>query len=101
MVEQIDNPANRSMHYGKTNIGILNPPNSFPKVQLYSYNEGIKAYNEMQQDLYIKEKQAKPPEFHKFPTVLKIIIGGISIASAVICRKNIAKYFKNLVHRHL
>lgn len=101
MVEQVDNPANKYMHYGQTNVGILNPPNTLPKVQLYSFTEGIKTYNEMQQDLYIKEKKAKPYNPHKsVPTILKIIFGGASVLSLVIFRKDITKYLKNLFHKH-
>ena len=71
MVEQIDNPANKIMHYGSTNVGVLYPPDKLPKVQVYSYKEGEQIYNQMQYDLYQTQKQAKAPEKHKFPTILK------------------------------
>ena len=37
---QVDNPANKQMHYGQTSVGILTPPDRLPKVLVYS---GIEA----------------------------------------------------------
>lgn len=99
MVEQIDNPANKIMHYGNPNVGILNPPDKFPVVQVYSYKEGEKIYNQMQYDIYQKQQKAKPPE-KNFPTILKIGFFGIGISSLVLFRKDITKFVKNLFKRH-
>lgn len=96
MVEQLDNPANKSMHYGTLNVGVLNPPDRLPKVQLYSYREGERIYNQMQHDLYQGQKHAKPPEKHKFPTILKIITGAVIISSVLVFPKNILKSIKNI-----
>lgn len=41
---QVDNPANKQMHYGQTSVGILTPPDRLPKVLVYS---GIEAQNDM------------------------------------------------------
>ena len=91
MVEQVDNPANKSMHYGNHSVGILNPPNRLPKCVLYSAREGDKMFN-----LYVGQKKAKPPERHKFPLILKIagviaILGGI-----VLSCKGILSGLKNI-----
>ncbi len=99
MVEQIDNPANKIMHYGNSSVGILTPPDKFPSVQLYSYKEGERIYNQMQYDIYQKQKHAKPPE-KGFPAILKIAFTGIAISSLAIFRKDITKFVKNLFKRH-
>ncbi len=100
MVEQIDNPANKIMHYGSTNVGVLYPPDKLPKVQVYSYKEGEQIYNQMQYDLYQTQKQAKAPEKHKFPTILKIGFTSIALCSAIIFKKDISKFIKNLFKKH-
>lgn len=94
MVEQIDNPANKAMHYGNPNMGVLNPPDHLPKVQLYSWKEGDRIYNQMQQDLYQSSKHARPPKRHKFPMILKILFGGAFISFAIANRKNIFNFIK-------
>ncbi|CDE99951.1 unknown [Clostridium sp. CAG:813] len=50
---QVDNPANKQMHYGQTSVGILTPPNRLPKVLVYSGIEAQKRYDDMQHDLYV------------------------------------------------
>mgnify|MGYP007099290598 FL=1 len=96
---QVDNPANKAMHYRQTSVGILNPPDRLPKVTVYSGVEAQKRYDEMQHDLYISEKRAKKYEKRGFPTILKIIGGGAIIAGIIKCRKNIWKGIKKLL-RH-
>lgn len=98
MVEklQIDNPANKSMHYGQLNIGVLNPPDSIPKVTLYSEREADKRYHEMQFDIYEKQKHAKPPKRAKFPSILKYLGAIIGITGAVVFRKDIVKFIRKL-----
>lgn len=99
MVEQIDNPANKSMHYGSSNVGILNPPNKLPQVVLYSPKQANYEYNQMQYDIYQKQKQAKPPNPHKFPTILKIVGGLAATAGILIFKKDIMKFIKGLFKR--
>ena len=49
VVEQIDNPANRNMHYGdKVPVGTISVPNSLPKRVLYSNKEAELIYIEKQ-----------------------------------------------------
>lgn len=98
MVEQVDNPVNKNMSYSqsRTPAGILNVPQSLPKKVIYSGTEAQKQYNEMQRDLYIGEKNAKEKEKHKFPKVLKILLGITGITSLILFRKNIGKMLKKL-----
>ena len=96
---QVDNPANKSMHYGQTSVGILTPPNSLPKANVYSGIEAQKRYDEMQQDLFLSEKKAKKYEKKGFPTILKIIGGGALIAGTLAYRRKIWKGIKKLLHR--
>lgn len=98
MVEklQIDNPANKSMHYGQLHVGVLTPPDSIPKVTLYSEKEADKRYHEMQYDIYQKQKQAKPPKKSKFPSILKYLGAIIGISGAIIFRKDITKFIRKI-----
>ncbi len=97
MVEQVENPANKQMSYGqnRTPVGILAVPGKLPKKIIYSGTEAQRQYNQMQYDLYIGEKTAKKKEKHKFPTVLKILLGASGITSIIIFRKDICKIIKN------
>lgn len=99
MVEQIDNPANKAMHYGSPNVGILNPPDKLPTVTLYSPTEAEKQYNKMQYDIYDKQQHTKAPDKHKFPKILKILGGIIGIGTVLIFGKNLLKYAKGLFKR--
>ena len=97
MVEQVENPANKALHYGNVNVGILTPPNKLPQVELYSSKKANQEYNQMQYDLFVKQKQAKPPQYRKkFPTILKIIGGVAIISCAIIFKKSIIKFIKNI-----
>lgn len=96
MVEQIDNPANKSMHYGNHRVGLLNPPDKLPKTVLYSGREGDRMFNQMEHDLYVGQKHANPPERHKFPLILKIIGGATVLLSGMFCFKGIRKFVKKL-----
>lgn len=96
MVEQIDNPANKSMHYGRANVGILTPPDRLPKIVLYSSQQANKEYNQMLNDIYEKQKDAKAPNQHKIPTVLKIIGGTSAIFGILVFKKDLAKIIKGL-----
>lgn len=97
VVEQIDNPANRNMHYGdKVPVGTISAPNSLPKRVLYSNKEAERIYNEMQYDIYQTQKHTKKPSKGKFPMVLKILIGAGLLAGIVTCRKNLLSRLKGL-----
>ena len=99
MVErlQIDNPANKHMHYDtRTPVGVITPPDKLPSVVVYSTIEGEKIFNQMEHDLYVGRKNAKKLNTYKFPQVLKIF-GGIALAAgAIIFRKDIGKFLKKL-----
>lgn len=97
VVEQIDNPANKHMHYGdKPPIGVINAPNKLPQKVVYSNAQANKIYNQMQYDLYQSEKYAKPPKKGKFPTILKILIGTVGITLGYIFRKDLGKLLKKV-----
>ncbi len=95
---QVDNPANKQMHYGQTSVGILTPPDRLPKVLVYSGIEAQKRYDDMQHDLYVSEKKAKKYEKRGFPTILKYLGVGIIAAGIIKCRKDIIKGLKKLLH---
>jgi hypothetical protein len=99
VVEQIENPANRAMHYGdKPPVGVIKAPERLPKKVVYSNAEANKSFNQIQYDIYMDEKNARPRKI-KFPAILKILIGASAIAGIVLCRKEIGsfihKYLKN------
>ncbi len=97
MVEQVDNPANKSMHYGNINVGVLTPPNKLPKVELYSAKKANEEYNQMQRDLFINQQKAKPPhDRKKFPTILKILGGVTLISSVILFKKQVWNFIKNI-----
>ncbi len=94
MVEklQTDNPLNNPMHYGEHQIGVLNPPDKLPGVELYSYQKTLQNYSQLQSDIYQKRKKSDPLNKRKFPTGLTIV--GAVLLTGVIFRKNISKLFK-------
>lgn len=97
MVEQVDNPANKSMHYGNISVGVLTPPNKLPKVELYSTKKANQEYNQMQYDLFVNQQKAKPPhDRKKFPTILKFIGGLTVISSVILFKKQIFNYIKSI-----
>lgn len=97
VVEQIENPANKHMHYGdKPPIGVVNAPNKLPKKVLYSNAEAERIYNQMQYDIYQSQKHTKPPKKGKFPMVLKIILGTLAICGGIIFRKDLGKLIKKV-----
>lgn len=91
---QIDNPLNKSMHYGEHYAGVLNPPDKLPSVELYSYQKTAQNYSQLQSDIYQKRKCVEPLNKRKFPTVLTIL--GTVLLTGVIFRKNISKLFKKV-----
>lgn len=97
VVEQIKNPANKSMHYGdKPPIGVITAPDKVPKKVLYSNAQAERIYNQMQYDLYQSEKHAKPPKKGEFPLILKILTGSAGIILGITYRKDISKHLKKI-----
>lgn len=97
MVVEVTNPANKPMHYGdQPVITAIAAPEKLPSRIIYSGFEARKQYEQMEADIYDGVKKAKKIEKHKFPSVLKWALGIAGIASAVIFRKNIAKFFKKI-----
>ena len=92
MVDHVSNP---NMHYKTTNVGILNPPDKLPKKTVYSYAEGQRMYNEMQNDIYDNYKKANPPK-KKFPLVLKILGAITALGVLFATRKSILQFVKGL-----
>lgn len=87
---RVDNPANKPMHYGNDYIvGVIVPPDSFPKTQLYSYTEGQKMYSQMSNDLYENSKKAKPQK-KKTPLIVKMLAGLAALALSI---KGVTKLF--------
>ena len=98
MVVEIENPANRAMHYGDNRILVnsIEVPNKLPQKVLYSAIEANRIHDRIENDIYDGLKKAKPYERSKFPTILKIIGGAIGLA-AIICKgKSILKAIKNI-----
>ncbi|MDE6139239.1 MAG: hypothetical protein K2F57_07190 [Candidatus Gastranaerophilales bacterium] len=97
MVVEIENPANKNMHYGdKLPVGVISAPERLPKRTLYSNYEAEKSYNQLQYDIYQSQKHTKPPKKGKFPTVLKILLGTITAGCAIIFKKDIFRFIKNI-----
>ena len=97
MVEQVDNIANRNMHYGDiVPVKNLTAPDYLPKKTLYSDREASAIYNQMSNDVYEASKHASPYHKTKFPTVLKILLGIGGIATLAYFRKDVCKFFKNI-----
>ena len=89
----VENPANKTMHYGDNPIvGILNLPEKTPAKKLYSYFDGQKLYNVLQQDIWVQSNKANPKE-KGVPTIIKIITAGITAAALLLFG---AKGIKNL-----
>lgn len=98
MVVEIDNPANRSMHYGSDRVLVhsIELPERLPQKVVYSNQEANQAYNRIEQDIYEGQRKAKPISKTKFPTVLKILGGAIALAAVIFKGKDILKMIKNI-----
>ncbi len=97
---QIENPANKHMHYEtRTPVGVITPPDKLPSVVVYSPIEGEKRFKQMEQDLYVGQKNAKRLNTYKFPQVLKVLGGIILVAGTIIFRKDIGKFVKKLFRK--
>jgi len=97
MVVEIENPANRSMKYGdRVLVKSMEVPDKLPTKVVYSNAEANRIYNKIEHDIYEDQKRAKPYEKTKFPTVLKILLGGIGLGAIILKGKSILKYLKNI-----
>ncbi len=100
MVVQIENPANKSMHYGDEVFAKnLSMPDKLPKKMLYSDREAEQRYNEIQADIFQKQKKAKPKEVVKFPMVLKILLGVGATLALLFKGKTIFNWAKDVLTR--
>lgn len=100
MVVQIDNPANKSMHYGdEVFVKNLKMPDKLPSKTLYSDREAEQRFNQIQADIFEKQKHAKPKEVTKFPMILKILLLGSSALALLFKGKSIFKGLKNIFTR--
>lgn len=98
MVVQVDNPANKQMHYGtKPPVGTISAPDRLPSKIIYSEKDALDLYNKIQTELYYDEQRAKAKSKRKFPLVLKILFGMTGAASLIIFRKDLGKFLKGLV----
>lgn len=97
---QVDNPANKHMHYGVYNpVGILTPPDKLPVVVVYSPIDGQRQFNTMEKDVYAAQQSATKLKTYKFPTILKIIGGVLIVSAGILFRKDISKFVKKLFNR--
>lgn len=99
MVEQVDNSVNKQINYtqNRTPVGVLPVPGHLPKKVIYSAAEAKKQYYEMQHDIYVKEQSAHPKEKHKFPKVMKILLGTTGLASIILFRKSLSKMLRKII----
>lgn len=98
MKVEVSNPANSSMHYGDSPvISSVNAPEKLPSRIIYSGIEARKQFEQMEVDIYNGVRKAKPIEKHKFPNVLKWALGIAGVASAVIFRKDLTKFFRKIL----
>ena len=78
MVVEIENPSNRSMHYGdRILVTTTEVPDRLPQKVLYSPREAEQVHSRIMHDIYEGEKRAKPQRQVNFPAILKIILGTI------------------------
>lgn len=97
---RVDNPANSYMNSGGFHLGVVNPPDSFPKYEIYNSRETHKLYYDLQKDIYDKKQKTKPIEVRKngFPRVL-LYLGGLILALVVnvACKNPLGKLFNKFL----
>ncbi len=97
MVVEVANPINQRMHNGdKPVAGVLTASDALPNRVLYTNANANKVYNDIQYDIYQGVKNASPPKKSGFPTILKIAAGSVLLGTAIIFRKNIWQFCKNI-----
>jgi len=96
MEVEVKNPLNKVMHNGDAPVvTTIQAPQTLPSRILYSGYDARMQYEQLEKDIYDGIKKAKKRDYHKFPTVLKILLGVGALASCVIFRKNIVSSVKN------
>ncbi len=96
MVVELENPANKAMHYGNGRILVstMEVPNTLPKKTVYSAREADIIHDRIERDIYDGIKKAKPYEKTKFPMVLKILGGIIGLSAIIFNRKALLNAIK-------
>jgi len=98
MEVEVNNPVNKIMHNGDSPVVTrIQAPQTLPSQILYSGYDARIQYEQLEKDVYDGIKKAKKKDPHKFPTILKILLGAGVITSAVVFRKNILKFCTNFV----
>lgn len=101
MVVEVTNPANNPMHYGDTPpIGVISAPDQLPNRVLYTNVEANRIYNDLQYDIY--QTQKEHDRLIKKPKRKKVLIGlavAALVVSAVVFRKNIMSFGKNVIDK--
>lgn len=77
------NDANKPMLYPPYTIGNVIPPDEIYNPRLFSHWEATKKYNQIDQDIYVAKKHAKPADLNKTPK--SVIWGGIVAGVLGIC----------------
>ena len=98
MVVEVSNPMNNPLHNGKDNLYVktIDAPDSLPNRVWYSNTEANKMYNQIEHDIYVDTKKAKKRKNRVFLKVLGWVAAGCGVVGAIIYRKNIGAFFKNL-----
>lgn len=79
----IENPANKSMHYGNDPIvGIIPSVQKAPSKKLYTYSEGEKLYNDIGHDIWVESNKAKPKK-KGIPLIIKISAGILALGAII------------------
>ena len=75
----VENPANKSMHYGdKPIVGVLDIPDKSPVKRPYNYFEAQALYNSLQMDSWEKQQHANPENAKKgVPKIIKLALGAL------------------------
>ena len=92
----VENPANSSMHYAdKPRVGVIDFPDRLPVRRPFNYFEAQALYNNLTQDMLVKEEQANPERVKKgVPKIIKIAVGlALAVPAIIFLRKGI----KNLI----
>ena len=72
----VENPSNSPMHYvNKPLVGVIDFPEKLPLKRPYNYFEAQSMYNELTQDMLVKEQHANPERVKKgVPKIIKIAL---------------------------
>lgn len=101
VVENTKIVPNKNMHYGTQNlVGVIDVPDVINKKSYYSKLEANKMYDDIQQDTYVRLKNAPEHKKGGIPKILKILAGVIGVSTVLLFGKSvkngILKFIKNL-----